>query len=181
MCRLQHRRPARNETFLVVGATVPLHPNARIAGVLASQRRQRKTAQFLRLDGILRVRPLRLQLPPRPLIRLNRLGHCARVRSRPRRCGTGLPPPEVPCSGHTTSRGWSTSTQCGSPPRTSGIGSGNAVAEQETSLRRWCWQWRREVEWRTSPTVKFQREVVTGKKSGSGCDGLLRGKPHFAA
>ena len=140
MCRLQHRRPARNETFLFVGATVPLHPNSRIAGVPACLRRQRNTSLFLRQDGILRVRPLRLQSPPRPLIRLNRLGHCARVRSRARRCGTGLPPPVGPCSGNTTSRGSSTSTQCGSPPRTSGIGSGNAVAEEEKALRRRCWQ-----------------------------------------
>ena len=166
MCRLQHRRPVRNETFLFVGATVPLHPNSRIAEGPACRRRQRNASLFLRQDGRLRVRPLRLRAHRRPLIPLNRLGHCTRTRSRARRCGTGLPPPVVPCPWRSPSRGACTSTRRGSPARMSGIGRGNGVAEEEPALRWSCWQWRREVEWRTTLTVKFQREEDTGKNQG---------------
>jgi hypothetical protein len=63
----------------------------------------------------------------------------------------------VPCSGHSPSRASSTTTQCGSPPRTSGIGSENGVAEVYQTLRWRCRLWRQEVGWRPTPTVKFQQ------------------------
>jgi hypothetical protein len=76
-CRLQRQRPARNETFLFLAATVPSHPNSHVGGAPACRHRQRNATLFPRHDGMRRGRACRRLSCPR-LIPPNSLGRCTR-------------------------------------------------------------------------------------------------------